>query len=356
MIEIHIDGRTIGHDHPTYFIADIAANHDGSLERAKALIRLAKEAGADAAKFQHFTAEKIVSAEGFRRLGGQLSHQAAWKQSVTEVYRSASVPPDWTPALKAECDRVGITFFSSPYDKEAIDALDPYVPAFKIGSGDIDWLESLAQVASKGKPIILATGAADMDEVERAVATILAINDQLMLLQCNTNYTASSSNHDHLHLNVLTTYAQRWPGIVLGLSDHTNGSTAVLGAVALGARVIERHFTDDNLRDGPDHKFALEPAAWRTMVDDTRLLERALGSSSKFVADNERESQIVQRRCVRAARDLPTGHVISRADLDVLRPAPPGAIRPHELEQLIGRLVTRALGRGTELRWEYVSP
>jgi sialic acid synthase SpsE len=354
---ITIDGRDIGRDRPTYFVADIAANHDGSLERAKALIRLAHEAGAEAAKFQHFTARTIVSDVGFRRLGGRLSHQAAWKQDVYEVYDAASVPEDWTAALKDECDRVGITFFTAPYSLSAVDALDPFVPAFKIGSGDVDWLEEIELVASKGKPVLLATGAADLRDVQRAVATVLGITDDLVLMQCNTNYTADDeSNVDHLNLNVLRTYAALWPDVVLGLSDHTHGSTAVLGAVALGARVVERHFTDDNHREGPDHRFALDPADWRTMVDDTRRLERALGSPVKVVEANERESIIVQRRCLRAARHLPAGTAIVREDLDVLRPSPPGAIRPAELPELVGRTLRSAIEPGVELRWEDIEP
>jgi len=350
---ITIDGREIGRDRPTYFVADIAANHDGSLDRAKALIRLAHEAGAEAAKFQHFTARTIVSEVGFRRLGGRLTHQAEWKQDVVEVYDAASVPQDWTAELKDECDRVGITFFTAPYSLAAVEALDPFVPAFKIGSGDVDWLEEIELVASKGKPVLLATGAADLRDVQRAVETVLRITDDLVLMQCNTNYTADDeSNLDHLNLNVLRTYATLWPDVVLGLSDHTHGSTAVLGAVALGARVVERHFTDDNHREGPDHRFALDATDWRTMVDDTRRLERALGSPVKVVEENERESIIVQRRCLRAARPLPAGTVLRREDLEVLRPAPTGAIRPAELPAVVGRTLQRAVDVGVELRWE----
>jgi sialic acid synthase SpsE len=353
-MELNIDGRLIGPAHPTYFIADIAANHDGSLDRARQLIRLAKQAGADAAKFQHFTAHRIVSDEGFRSLGAQQTHQAAWTKSVTEVYRDASVPHDWTAQLKGECDSVGITFFSSPYDPAAVDHLDPFVPAFKIGSGDIDWLEQLEHIASKGKPVILATGACDLAEVIRAVELIRAANPQVALLQCNTNYTAREDNFDHLNLSVLRTYATLWPDLVLGLSDHTHGLAAVLGAVALGARIIERHFTDDNLRDGPDHAFALDPAAWQTMVDETRRLERALGSPLKCVAENEAETAVVQRRCVRAARDLPAGSVLQRSDLDVLRPATPGAITPDLLNSVIGCRTSHEVRRGDALSWSDV--
>ena len=139
-MEIKILDKTIGLDYPTYFIADIAANHDGDLERAKLLIRLAKDAGADAAKFQNFRAPKIVSDYGFKAMGGQVSHQAEWTKSVFEVYDDASIPFEWTPILKEECDKVGIHYFSSPYDDDAIDMLDPYVPAYKAGSGLISWI------------------------------------------------------------------------------------------------------------------------------------------------------------------------------------------------------------------------
>ena len=348
---INIDGKLIGKDYPTYFIADIAANHDGSIERAFRLIRLAKDAGADAAKFQHFNAKKIVSDYGFRNLNEKKSHQAKWDKSVTEVYEAASVPEDWTALLKAECDAVGITFFSSPYDFGAVDALDPFVPAYKIGSGDIDWLEEIEHIAKKGKPVIIATGASDLNEVKRAMDLVLDINEKVILLQCNTNYTGDESNFDNLHLNVLSTYRELWPNIEVGLSDHTHGVVAVLGAVSLGARVIERHFTDDNNRTGPDHHFALNPTAWREMVDQTRLLERALGSKDKFVAKNEVDSAVVQRRCLRAAKDLQAGHVLTRSDIDVLRPATDGGIKPHEIDKVVGQTLVVDLSLGQELTW-----
>ncbi len=350
-MEIKIGSRVVGAAHPTYFIADIAANHDGSLERACALIRLAKEAGADAAKFQNFRAAKIVSDYGFRSLGGQQSHQARWKKSVFEVYQGASVPFEWTETLKAECDAVGIDYFSSPYDFEAVDHLDPYVPAHKIGSGEVDWLEALEHIARKGKPVLLATGAAHIGEVQRAVHTILAINPQLVLMQCNTNYTGSLENFNYVNLNVLKTYALMFPQVVLGFSDHTPGHAAVLGAVALGARVVEKHFTDDTTREGPDHGFAMDPRTWRDMVDRTRELERALGSADKQVAENEQQTVIIQRRCVRAGRDIHAGEEISREMLDVLRPATPGAILPPEIPNVLGCKALRDIPAGKELRW-----
>ncbi len=354
-MEIQIGTHRIGEHHPTYFIADIAANHDGSLERAKELIRLAAEAGADAAKFQNFRAPEIVSDYGFRAMGGQQSHQSSWKKSVFEVYQDVSIPFEWTPILRDTCAEAGIDYFSSPYDFAATDFLVPYSPAIKIGSGEITWHEALRHIAEKGLPVLLATGASEIGEVAAAVRLIRSINPNLVLMQCNTNYTASLDNFRHVNLNVLRTYHQMWPDLVLGLSDHTPGHAAVLGGVALGARVVEKHFTDDNDRTGPDHKFALNPAAWAEMVLNTRRLELALGSGDKFVAPNESETVVIQRRCVRAARPLRAETVLTRADLKVLRPAPPDAILPYEIDKLIGKTLMLDKQEGEELRWEEIS-
>lgn len=350
-MDIKIGNRWIGENYPTYFIADIAANHDGSLERAKSLIRLAKQAGADAAKFQNFSAPRIVSDYGFKSLGGQQSHQSQWKKSVFEVFQGASIPFEWSPELKAVCDEVGIDYFSAPYDFDAIDMLDPYVPVYKIGSGDLNWPEALERVAAKGKPVILSSGASVIGEVQAAVHAILRINSELALLQCNTNYTASLGNFDHIHLNVLKTYRLMFPNIVLGLSDHTPGHATVLGAITLGARMIEKHFTDDKMREGPDHAFAMDPKDWETMVLNSRQLERALGSADKFVAENEQETVVLQRRCLRAARDIRAGEVIDREMIDVLRPATPGAIQPIDIPRVVGLKARVDIPFGQELRW-----
>jgi len=342
----------IGEKHPVYFIADIAANHDGSLERAKLLIRLAKEAGADAAKFQNFRATKIVSGYGFSHMNSQVSHQAKWKKSVVEVYDGASVPFDWfTRFVRRPVMRLALIIFLSPYDFDAIDMLDVYVPAYKIGSGDITWIEACERMAAKGKPVLLATGASDIGDVQRAAHAILRINPQLVLMQCNTNYTADPANFGHIHLNVLNTYRNMFPDVILGLSDHTHGHATVLGAVTLGARVIEKHFTDDNSREGPDHPFAMNPQTWSDMVTATRQLERSMGSGDKFVAGNELQTVVIQRRCLRAARDIKAGETMTREMIEVLRPATEGAIMPYEINNVIGTKVLVDLATGQELRW-----
>lgn len=348
---LQIEGKPIGDDYPTYFIADIAANHDGDIERAKDLIYMAAEAGADAAKFQHFTAKTIVSDEGFKALGGQKSHQAKWKKSVTEVYADASVPLMWTTTLKETCDKAGICFFTSPYDKALVDHIDPHVPAFKIGSGDITWLEIIEHIASKQKPTIIASGASNMDDVHRAVSAALAINPKLALMQCNTNYTADLENLKYIQLNVLKCYRAMYPDMVLGLSDHTLGHTTVLGAVALGARMIEKHFTDDTSRAGPDHGFSMSPKAWNDMVVATRELENALGNGIKKIEENEKQTVVLQRRAIRLLQDLPAGTVLTRDHVTVLRPCPADAISPMDLAVVLGKKLMRDIASGDYLRW-----
>ena len=312
----------------TYFIADIAANHDGNLDRAKKLCELAKSAGADAAKFQHFKAKTIVNDKGFRDLGGQ-SHQANWKKSVYETYNDASVPIDWTPHLKEHCDKIGIDFFTTPYDLDYVDKLDEFVSMYKIGSGDITWLKMLDKVGSKGKTVIIASGASDIEEVIRAVNQLSKYNIKIILMQCNTNYTANDDNFNYINLNVLKLYSVLFPDITLGLSDHTFGDETVLGAVTLGAKYIEKHFTDDNYRNGPDHPFSMNPKTWKKMVDRTRRLEQALGSPIKKIEKNELETVVLQRRSIRIKNDLRKGDTISKDDIIYLRPCPKDAYPIH---------------------------
>jgi N-acetylneuraminate synthase len=350
-----IGDRLIGPDQPTYFIADVAANHDGSLERAMELMTLCKEAGADCAKFQHFRAPHIVSDYGFKALGGQQSHQASWKKSVFEVYSDASLPWEWTQPLAEHAQKIDIEFMSAPYDFEAVEHLNPYVNAFKVGSGDVNWLEELAVIAALGKPVLLATGAADIEDVRRSMALLTEAGVDIVLMQCNTNYTGSIENAHFVNLNVLKTYAEEFPNVTLGLSDHTPAHVTVLGAVALGARVVEKHFTDDMRREGPDHGFSMDPVTWKAMVDDVRLLEAALGDGTKRVEGNEQETVVLQRRCVRAARDLTAGTILTREDLDVLRPAVIEGVPAHEVELVPGKRLTHDVVLGEHIGWADLS-
>jgi sialic acid synthase SpsE len=345
---IKIGNKILGKNEPVFFVADIAANHDGDLGRAIELIWLAKEAGADAAKFQHFDAATIVSSEGFKNLKNVNSHQNKWNKSVYKVYEEASVSRDWTSRLVEECKKAEIVFFTSPYSLEMVDFIDEFVPAYKIGSGDITWLEIIAKIAQKRKPYMIATGASTFAEVESAVNTGMHFNQEMILMQCNTNYSGDLENFKYINLNVLKAYSKNFPNLMLGLSDHTPGCSTVLGAIALGSKVIEKHFTDNNERNGPDHRFSMDPKSWREMVDRSRELECALGSEYKKVEDNEKNTIIVQRRSYRATRNIDVGETLKLEDTVPLRPAPNDAISVST--KVSGKKVNRKILKGDYLK------
>ena len=351
-MSVIIGKRVISVNSKPYFIADIAANHDGDINRAYKLIELAKESGADAAKFQNFKAKTIVSRNGFETLRTQLSHQSSWEKSVFETYQDVSLPDEWSNKLKSKCDEIGIEYMTSPYDFLSVDWADKFVNAFKIGSGDITWIEIIEHIAKKKKPVLLATGASEMSEVIRAVSAIEKYNSQIVLMQCNTNYTASTDNYSYINLNVLKEYKKRFPECILGLSDHTNSHTTVLGALALGARVFEKHFTDDKKRKGPDHGFSVEPEEWKKMVKATNELYQALGDGIKRVEDNEQETVRIQRRGLYLLRDLKVGDVITEDSVFPLRPVKGGMVPPYEKEKVIGKKVNKNLHADEALLWE----
>lgn len=352
MSEIKIGNRLIGDNYKPYFIADIGANHDGDIYRAYKLIELAKESGADAAKFQNFKANTIVSKNGFESIGKSLSHQASWKKSVYEVYKDASISEDWTYKLKNKCDEVGIEYMTSPYDYKSVDLVEPYVNAFKIGSGDITWTDIIEYICKKGKPVIIASGASTLDDVKRAMDIIIKLNNQVVLMQCNTNYTANSENYKYINLNVLKAYKNLYPDVILGLSDHTFGDVTVLGAISLGARVIEKHFTDDNSRQGPDHKFAMNPTTWKDMIERSNELWNSLGDGIKKIEENEKESAIVQRRALYFTRNIKAGEIIKEDDLIALRPIKSDGIPPYDIDKIVGKILVKDVNRDAYIKWE----
>ena len=349
MPSFKIGSKIISENSPTYFIADIAANHDGNLARAKKLIKLSAMAGADAAKFQHFKADTIVSKSGFDKMK-KISHQAKWKKSVYQVYKEASINPDWTNELIKTCKKYKIDFMTSPYDLDYIDELNSKVCAFKIGSGDITWEKSLKKISMSKKPIIIATGASDFKEVKRAINLILKNNKKIVIMQCNTNYTNSLENFKFLNLNVLKLYNKHFgKKVFLGLSDHTPGNISVLAAVSLGAKVIEKHFTDNNLRSGPDHKFSMNPKTWNEMVLKTRILEKSMGDGIKRVEKNELKSKIVQRRGLWLLNNIKKNDKIKEKDLIALRPCPNDGFDPFDLRKIINKKAKRYLRKGNYL-------
>ena len=350
-----INKKIIGLGRPVYFIADIAANHNGDLNRAKDLIKLCADSGADAAKFQHFNAKTIISKDGFSKFKNKLSHQKSWKKSVYEVYEDASLNLDWTFELKEECKKNNIDFFTSPYSFELVDYVNKFVPAYKIGSGDITWKDIIEHIAKKNKPVILATGASNSKEVDNAISWIKKINSKLAVLQCNTNYTGSRVNFNFINLNYLKILKKKYKNMIVGLSDHTPGDVTVLGAIALGAKIIEKHFTDSNSREGPDHAFSLIPQDWKKMVENSRILEDSLGSGIKQLEDNEKDTVFIQRRSVRSTRNIPKGTKLHiNRDLVCLRPYEKNSIQPFEISKLINKVTMKDIVEGQALKWSMI--
>jgi len=312
---IKIGNREIGANSNCYVMAEIGSNFNGKISNAKKLIKLAKESGANAAKFQSFIPEKIISRRGFEK---KIAFQAKWKKSVWEVYDEAQLPLSWHEELNRYAKSIGIDFMSTPYYHDAVDLLVKLkVPAIKIGSGEITNLEFLQYVGKTMKPIFLATGASTMKEVKDAVDTIRSTgNKRIVLMQAITQYPSPIKD---ANLRVIETFREKFK-LNVGYSDHSSGSLVVLGSIALGVCTIEKHFTINTKMKGPDHQHSLDPVGFRGMVTDIRLLESALGKGVKKVEKSEKETRIIQRRGIWTIRRISKGERFSRSNLDVLRP------------------------------------
>jgi sialic acid synthase SpsE len=342
---IRIGNRLLGDGQPVYTVAEIGSNFDGSLDQAKKLVDLAKTAGADAVKFQSFLADKIVSEHGFRNL--KVSFQSKWKKSVYEVYKDAEFPREWHQEIADYCRKKKITFLSTPYDKEAVDLLDEIgVPAFKVGSGDINFLFLIEYMAKKGKPMIVGTGASTLGEIEEAVNVIRdAGNEDIILLQCVTNYL---SPVEQANIRAMVTLREAFQ-VNVGYSDHARGYLVPLCAVALGACLIEKHFTFDKMREGPDHPFAMDVPEFTEMVNNIRLVEKALGSYIKRPVPAEDETISIQRRCIYSKEDILKGTIITRNMLTLLRPDK--GLKPKFMDIVVGRRAQKDIPKGTAITW-----
>ena len=345
--EISIGGRLVGNGHPSYIIAEIGANFDGSLEKAKALCDAAKASGADCAKFQSFISEKIVSAKGFDKMHLKGVH-GSWGRPVNEVFKDAEFPREWHAEVMNHCNKIGIHFSTSPYDFEAVDlCMELDVPFIKIGSGEITWLDMIHKIASTQKAIILATGDATLAEIDDAINVIESTgNKKVILLQCITNYP---SMIESANINVLKTYQSAFD-ILTGYSDHSAGDVVILGSIALGGCVVEKHFTLNKKDNGPDHPHSMDVPEMTSMILNIRKLEMALGSTRKFVVEEEEETVTVQRRGLYAARSISKGEVINAEDIVMLRPAL--GILPKYKNVVIGKIAKNDIGFNEPIFWE----
>ena len=345
MRQFEIAGKTIGGGFPCFIIAEAGVNHNGDLELAKQLVDAAVEVGADAVKFQTLFADKLVSPEA-PKATYQLETTGE-DESQAEMIRKLELPPQAFAELNEYCAEREIIFISSPFDHDSIDLLDELgVPAFKVPSGETVNLPYLRHMAEKGRPIILSTGMSYLGEVERALRTIReAGNDRVVVLHCVSNYPADPAD---VNLRAMQTMERAF-GVPVGFSDHTMGIEVPLAAAALGASVIEKHFTLDRAMPGPDHRASLEPDAMRAMVEGIRKVEQALGTGVKEPAESESNTKMVARRSIYTARAVEAGTQLKEEDLIALRPS--GGIPPDQFDVVVGRRLHQALPAGHAISW-----
>jgi N-acetylneuraminate synthase len=347
--DFSIAGRPIGDGHPTYVIAEMSANHNQDLGEALDLVNAAAEAGVDAIKLQTYTPDTITldcDNEYFRIKG------TMWEgRNLHQLYSEAFTPWEWHPSImKAAADR-GLHCFSSPFDASAVDFLESLeVPAYKIASFETVDLPLIRRVARTGKPMIMSTGMASLAEIEEAVRTFRdAGGQQLALLKCTSAYPAPATE---MNLRTIPHLAQAF-AVPTGLSDHTLGATIPLVAITLGARIVEKHLARSRNTPGPDSAFSMEPAEFRDMVEAIRNAEQALGYIRYGYTDREAPSRAF-RRSLFVVRDVVAGEVFTTENVRSIRPG--HGIHTRYLEDVLGRVATRDITRGTPLAWELISP
>jgi N-acetylneuraminate synthase/sialic acid synthase len=345
---LKIGVHEIGDHMPCYVIAEIGHNHQGSLEKARELFREAKLAGAHAVKLQKRDNRGLYTRAAYDKpydnensFGATYGEHREFLEFGAREYKE----------LKAYAAELGVDFFSTAFDIASADflaALD--VPAYKIASGDLKSTPLLKHVARFGKPVIVSTGGARLEDVQRAYDTIMPINSQLAILQCTAGYPAAA---EELDLAVVATYRQQFPGAVIGFSSHDNGIVMPVAAYMLGARIVEKHFTLNRAMKGTDHAFSLEPVGLRKMVRDLERTAKAKGDGVKKIYDSERAPITKMGKSLVVARDLPDGHTL-RAE-DIVMKSPGGGIPPYELDRIIGRVTLKPLHADDFLSFEVLS-
>lgn len=344
---IRIKDRVIGEDSPCYIIAEMSANHAGNIDRAIEIIYAAKASGADCIKLQTYTPDTITincNNEYFRIKSG------TWQgENLYELYGKAYTPWEWHGKLKEEADKIGIDFLSTPFDKTAVDFLEDLgVCCYKIASFELVDLPLIRYVAAKGKPIIMSTGMGSLGEIEDAVNTVRSQkNEQLCLLKCSSAYPAISAD---MNLKTLRNLKETF-NLPVGLSDHSMGSIGAVAAVALGASVIEKHFCLSRTIENPDASFSMEPYEFKSMVDDIRTAEKAIGKISYELSEREKSS-VVFRKSIFSVRDIRKGEMLSEANIRVIRPG--YGLAPKYYQQIIGMKATLDIPVGSPIEWKMV--
>jgi N-acetylneuraminate synthase/sialic acid synthase len=345
---LKIGAHEIGERTPCYVIAEIGHNHQGSLEKAREMFREAHLAGAHAVKLQKRDNRGLYTRAAYEKpydnensFGPTYGEHREFLEFGAAEYRN----------LQAYAAELGIDFFATAFDVASADFLESLsVPAYKIASGDLKSIPLLQHVARFGKPMIVSTGGAEIDDVQRAYDAIMPINPQLAILQCTAGYPAAV---EELDLRVVASYRERFPGAVIGFSSHDNGIVMPVAAYMLGARIVEKHFTLNRAMKGTDHAFSLEPVGLKKMVRDLERTHKAMGDGRKKIYDSERAPIVKMGKSLVVARQLPAGHTL-RAD-DIVMKSPGGGIPPYELQKVIGRVTLKPLYEDDFLTFDVLS-
>jgi pseudaminic acid synthase len=348
MRAITIHGREVGPGHPVYIIAEMSANHRQDFDTAVRIMEAAKEVGADAVKLQTYTPDTLTidSEKDLFRI-----RETIWKGvKLYDLYREAYMPWEWQPKLKGIADRLGMDLFSSPFDASAVDFLETLnVPAYKVASFELVDLPLLSRIAATRKPIILSTGMATKEEIEEALRAIgEAGGEEVCLLKCTSAYPAPP---EEMNLRTLPDLSEAF-GVPVGLSDHTLGSEVALAAVALGASLIEKHFTLSRGVPGPDSSFSMEPAEFAAMVKGIRTVEKALGRISYELSEKEAESRPF-RRSLFVVKDMRAGDLFTEENVRSIRPG--NGLHTRHLGEVLGKRAARNVDRGTPLSWDLIA-
>ncbi len=344
---LKIKDRFIGENYPTYIIAEMSANHAQDFNRAIEIIHAAKESGADCIKIQTYTPDTMTidsDKEYFQIKEG------TWKgENLYQLYQKAYTPWEWQGRLKEEAEKVGLDFLSTPFDHTSVDFLEGLgVDFYKIASFELVDIPLIKYIASKGKPIILSTGMGTLGEIEEAVRAVRSQgNEQLCLLRCSSAYPAIP---DDMNLKTMQNMAETF-GVVVGLSDHSLGSIAAITAVAMGAKVIEKHFCLSREIKNPDSSFSMEPGEFKKMVEDIREAEKAIGTVSYELSEREEQSRIF-RRSIFAVKDIAKGEAFTKENIRIIRPG--NGLPPKYFDEIIGKTAGENIEKGTPLHWRMI--
>jgi pseudaminic acid synthase len=346
-MDLKINGRKIGNQYPAYIIAEMSANHAGNINRAKEIIHRAKECGADCVKIQTYTPDTMTidCNNGYFNISG-----GTWKgQNLYNLYQKAYTPWEWQSELKEEANKLGIDFFSTPFDKSSVDFLENLeIEFYKIASFELIDIPLIKYIASKGKPIIMSTGMGSLGEIVEAVQAIREQgNNQIALLKCSSAYPAIP---DSMNLKTINNMKDIF-GVPVGLSDHSLGSIGAVTAVALGANIIEKHFCLGRDIENPDSSFSMEPSEFKSMVEDIRNAEKAMGKISYEVTESER-SNITFRRSIFAVEDIKKGEKITGKNIRIIRPG--YGLKPKYYDDIIGQVALNDIKKGTPMQFELI--